>query len=288
MDIRDVQRLLASANYYAGAIDGVAGPLTMRGVGIVQRNGGFVWRDWTDVRRLIGAGQRILAVQGFGPGAIDGRAGPATRAALGAWAESTGLARLSWDAEVVAQSRPPLHRFGAAMVSPPPGAFLQATLPGEAALQAAVADAVGGARRIVDLFSGCGTFALPLATGAEVLAVETDAPMLAALDLGWRGAPGLRRVGTQARDLFRRPLLADELKGFDAAVIDPPRAGAEAQARALADSDVPVVAAVSCNPVTFARDARILCDGGFRLEWVQMVDQFRFSPHVELAARFTR
>jgi 23S rRNA (uracil1939-C5)-methyltransferase len=211
-----------------------------------------------------------------------------TRAALGAWAESTGLARLSWEAEVVAQARPPLHRFGAAMVSPPPGAFLQATQPGEAALQSAVVDAIGDVRRIADLFSGCGTFALPLAAQAEVHAVEGDAPMLAALDLGWRQAQGLRRVTAEARDLFRRPLLADELKPFDAVVIDPPRAGAEAQARALVASAVPVVAALSCNPVTFARDARILCDGGFRLEWVQMVDQFRFSPHVELAARFVR
>lgn len=212
----------------------------------------------------------------------------ATRAALGAWSESAGLARLSWEGEVTAQSRPPLQSFGVAMVSPPPGAFLQATQPGEAALQAAVADAVGDARRIVDLFSGCGTFALPLATHAEIHTVEGDAQMLAALDLGWRQAQGLRRVTTQARDLFRRPLLADELKPFDAVVIDPPRAGAEAQSCVLAASAVPVVAAVSCNPVTFARDARILCDGGFRLDWVQMVDQFRFSPHVELAARFVR
>jgi 23S rRNA (uracil1939-C5)-methyltransferase len=112
--------------------------------------------------------------------------------------------------------------------------------------------------------------------------------MLAALDAGWRGAPGLRRVTTEARDLYRRPLLAGELKRFEAVVLDPPRAGAEAQARALAGSTVARVGMVSCSPVSFARDAAILAGGGFRLDWVQVVDQFRWSGHVELAARFSR
>jgi 23S rRNA (uracil1939-C5)-methyltransferase len=147
---------------------------------------------------------------------------------------------------------------------------------------------VAGARRIADLFAGCGTFALPLAEGAEVVAVEGDGGMTAALDATWRGTAGLRRITTQTRDLFRRPLLPDELAGFDAAVIDPPRAGAEAQTAALAQSSVPLIAAVSCNPVTFARDARILVSAGFRLDWVRVIDQFRWSPHVELAARFVR
>ncbi|MGB2893405.1 MAG: class I SAM-dependent RNA methyltransferase, partial [Albidovulum sp.] len=118
--------------------------------------------------------------------------------------------------------------------------------------------------------------------------VEGDAAMLAALDAGWRQTPGLRRVTTEARDLFRRPLLPDQMKGFDAVVIDPPRAGAEAQMRAIAASRIAVVAAVSCNPVSFARDARILLAAGFVLDWVQVVDQFRWSPHVELAARLSR
>ena len=153
---------------------------------------------------------------------------------------------------------------------------------------AAVRDAVGDARRIADLFAGCGTFTLPLAEGAEVHAVEGAAPMLAALDHGWRGAAGLKRVTTEARDLFRRPLLPDELARVDAVVIDPPRAGAEAQVAELAHAAVPVIAYVSCNPVTFARDARTLVAAGYRLDWVQVVDQFRWSAHVELVARFSR
>ena len=202
-------------------------------------------------------------------------------------AETHGLARLTWNDESVALRTMPMQRFGRALVAPPPGAFLQATLEGEQALLQAVALAIGSARRVVDLFAGVGTFTLPLAERADVLAVEGEAAMLAALDKGARGAEGLRRVTTQTRDLYRRPLEADEFKGVDAVVIDPPRAGAEAQMRVLAQSRVPVIAAVSCNPVTFARDARILIDGGYRLDWVQVVDQFRWSPHVELASKFS-
>ncbi|PTX02981.1 class I SAM-dependent RNA methyltransferase [Pararhodobacter aggregans] len=198
------------------------------------------------------------------------------------------LARLVWNGEVLLQEAPPSLTMGRARVSPPPGAFLQATPQGEAALKAAVVEAVGSAKQVVDLFAGCGTFALPLAETAEVHAVEGAAPMLAALDLGWRNATGLKRVTTEARDLFRRPLMPDELKRFDAAVIDPPRAGAEAQVAELAQAAVPVIAHVSCNPVTFARDARALVGAGYRLDWVQVVDQFRWSAHVELVARFSR
>jgi 23S rRNA (uracil1939-C5)-methyltransferase len=212
----------------------------------------------------------------------------ALRASLAHLVETHGVARLTWDGDVIALRIPPAQAFGAARVVPPPGAFLQATVEGEVALVAAVKEALGEARRIADLFSGCGTFALPIASRAEVHAVEGDAGMLAALHEGWRQAQGLRRITTEARDLFRHPLLPDELARFDAVVIDPPRAGAEAQMRALASSAVPVVAAVSCNPVTFARDARLLTEGGYRLHWVQVVDQFRWSPHVELAALFRR
>lgn len=196
------------------------------------------------------------------------------------------LARLSWEGEVLYQPQPPGLHFGRARVCPPPGAFLQATPQGEAALLAAMREAVTGARHLADLFAGCGTFSLPLAEQAEVHAVEGEAAALAALDAGWRGTQGLKRVSTEARDLFRRPLLADELARFDAIVIDPPRAGAEAQIRQIARARVPVVGAVSCNPVTFARDARLLAEAGYRLDWVQVVDQFRWSAHVELAARF--
>ncbi len=200
------------------------------------------------------------------------------------------LARLTWDGETLYQPAPPTLAMGRARVAPPPGAFLQATEEGEAALVAAVTGALAGARRIADLFAGFGTFALPLAERAEVRAVEGDGAMLAALDAGWRGAAGLKRITTEARDLFRRPLLPDELARFDALVIDPPRAGAEAQMHQIARAaDGPaVIAAVSCNPVTFARDARILATAGWRLDWVQVVDQFRWSAHVELAARLSR
>lgn len=203
-------------------------------------------------------------------------------------ARNHDMARLFWNGEQVAERRAPVQRIGRAEVSPPSGAFLQATVEGEAALIAAVTEAVGPARRIADLFSGCGTFALPLAEHAEVHAVEGDGAMLAALDRGWRHAEGLRRISTEKRDLFRQPMLAEDLARFDAVVIDPPRAGAEAQTRQLARSGVRRIAAVSCNPATFARDAKTLNEGGYRLEWVRVVDQFRWSPHVELAASFVR
>ncbi|WP_170468270.1 class I SAM-dependent RNA methyltransferase [Ruegeria arenilitoris] len=207
--------------------------------------------------------------------------------ALAQATEKHGLARLSWDGEVIAMREPPVQRFGQAGVVPPPGAFLQATKDGEQALLKAVCQAVGASKRIVDLFAGSGTFSLPLAENAEVHAVEGEAAMTQALDQGWRRAQGLKRVTTEARDLFRRPLMPDELKSFDAVVIDPPRAGAEAQVAELAQALRPVIAYVSCNPVTFARDAKNLVNAGYTLEWVQVVDQFRWSSHTELAARFT-
>lgn len=213
---------------------------------------------------------------------------PALRTDLARWAETHGIARIVWADEQVAMRAPPVQRFGRADVVPPPGAFLQATPEGEAALLAHVRSILGGARRVVDLFAGCGTFTLPLAETAEVHAVESEAAMLAALDRGWRQAGGLSRVTTETRDLFRRPLLPDELGRFDAAVIDPPRAGAQAQVAEIAQSSLRTVAMVSCNPVTFARDARVLTGAGFALGPVTVVDQFRWSPHVELVAAFTR
>lgn len=222
-----------------------------------------------------------ISVTGGKP--LDGQ----LRLELARVAEAHGLSRLSWDGEVVALRTAPMQPMGLARVAPPPGAFLQATAQGEADLLAAVREAVGPAKRITDLFAGSGTFALPLSELAEVHAVEGDAAMMAALDKGWRMAEGLKRITTETRDLFRRPLEPDEFKGVQAVVIDPPRAGAEAQTKTLATARVPVIAAVSCNPVTFARDARILTSAGYRLDWVQPVDQFRWSAHVELAARFS-
>jgi len=171
--------------------------------------------------------------------------------------------------------------------APPAGAFLQATAHGEAALVHAVCAAASGARGI-DLFAGCGTFTLPLAERFEMQGVEGDGAMVRALDQGWRRAQGLKAVESVTRDLFRRPMLPDELNRFDFAVLDPPRAGAEAQVAELAASALDCVIYVSCNPVTFARDASVLVNAGFSLEWVQVVDQFRWSAHVELAARFVR
>ena len=209
------------------------------------------------------------------------------RMVLARLTEVHGLSRLTWNGETVALRAMPTLRLGRATVPLPVGAFLQATVEGEAALLSSVTEAVGSARRITDLFAGIGTFALPLAEKAEVHAVEGVSAMIAALDKGFRMAEGLKRVTHEVRDLYRRPLEPDEFKGVEAVVIDPPRAGAEAQSHTLAKSKVPVIAAVSCNPATFARDARILIAGGYKLNWVQVVDQFRWSPHVELAAQFT-
>lgn len=209
------------------------------------------------------------------------------RMALAQLAEKLGLARLSWEDEVIATRVPPKQRFGKADVIPPPGTFLQATAHGEAALLAAVREAIGPASAVADLFAGCGTFALPLSETAAVHAVEGDRAMTQALDQGWRGAQGLKPLTVEARDLYRRPLLPDELSKFDAVVLDPPRAGAERQIAELAQAQVPVLAYVSCNPVTFARDVAVLVAAGYRIDWVQLVDQFRWSAHIELAARLS-
>lgn len=198
-----------------------------------------------------------------------------------------GFGRLTWDGEVVASVHPPTQRFGRANVLPPPGAFLQATEDGEVALVNAVRAAVGPATRVADLFAGCGTFSLPLAEQAEVDVFESASDMLAALDHGARQASGLKPVTTHTRDLFRRPLLPDELARYDGVVLDPPRAGAEAQVAQFVNAAVPRLAYVSCNPVSFARDAAVLVAGGYRLDWILPVDQFRWSAHVELAAQFS-
>lgn len=199
-----------------------------------------------------------------------------------------GLARLTWDGETVAEWADPSVAMGKAKVKLPPGAFLQATAHGEAALLAVVEDVVGKASKVADLFCGCGTFALPLASHADVLAVESDPAQTAALSTGWRNTPNLHQMEVQTRDLFRRPLSGDDFKGVEAVVIDPPRAGAAAQIADLAESDIQRIAAVSCSPATFARDAATLIAGGYRMGPVTVVDQFRWSPHVELAAGFYR
>ena len=147
-----------------------------------------------------------------------------------------------------------------------------------------VAAHVGKSKKVADLFAGSGTFTMRLAHRAEVWAVESDAAALSALEKGFRGGAGLKKVTAERRDLFQRPLLPRELIGVDAVVFDPPRAGAAAQAKHLAKSEVAKVAAVSCNPVTLARDLEILIAGGYALKSVTPVDQFLWSPHVEAVA----
>ncbi|MBZ9819586.1 class I SAM-dependent RNA methyltransferase [Mesorhizobium sp. CA4] len=195
-----------------------------------------------------------------------------------------GLARLSVDGEIVVEPRKPVVQFGSVAVAVPPGAFLQATEAAEQAMADLVGRHLSRARKVADLFAGCGSFALRLAAKSEVHAVEGDAPALAALDRAFRFAGGLKRVTSERRDLFRRPLIFKELNLFDGLVFDPPRAGAEDQSKQIARSDVPLVAAVSCNPVTLARDLRILIDGGYTLKSVTPIDQFLWSPHVEAVA----
>ena len=212
----------------------------------------------------------------------------ALRMDLARLVEAHSFSRLTWDNEAVALRDRPALTMGHATVVPPPGAFLQATAEGEAALLAAIKRALGPQKRVVDLFSGVGTFTLPLAEAMEVHAVEGDGAMTKALDLAARNTPNLHRISHETRDLFRRPLEPDELLTFTGAVIDPPRAGAEAQTATLAASKIPVIVAVSCNPVTFARDAKALTDKGYRLTSVQVIDQFRWSTHIELVARFSR
>ena len=199
-----------------------------------------------------------------------------------------GLARLSNHGRIVAQRRKPRIAVGETMLTPPPGGFLQATAAGEEAIARLVLERIGDAKRVADLFCGAGAFALRLARRARVSAYDSDAAAVSALLEAAGAALGLKLVGAQTRDLFKSPLMPDELKAFDAAVFDPPRAGAPAQAEALAKSAIGAIVAVSCNPQSFARDARILTDAGWRLGEVTPIDQFLFSPHVELVAAFSR
>ena len=220
-------------------------------------------------------------VRGSGPLA------PARMSELARIAAVHRHARLTRHGETVALRAPPTLTMGRARVVLPPGAFLQATLAGEAALAALVLEHCGSAKNVADLFAGVGPFALRLAEGAKVMAADNDEDAVAALRAAAK-TPRLKPITVERRDLFQRPFLARELAGLDAVVFDPPRQGAEKQARALAASQVPIVAAVSCNPATFARDARILADGGYRLTRVTPVDQFLYSAHVELVGRFER
>jgi len=203
-------------------------------------------------------------------------------------AAEADFARVTLDGETAYGGRTPQVRLGPAVVRLPPGAFLQATAGAEAAMTAFVAQAAAGATRIADLYCGVGTFTFRLAEIAPVHAADFAADAIQALTGALATAPGLKGVTAEARDLVRRPVLAEELKKVDVAVFDPPRAGAAEQTAELSRSQVSRVIAVSCNPATFARDARRLVDAGFSLERLLPVDQFLWSPHVELAAVFQR
>ena len=213
---------------------------------------------------------------------------PALTAALAQLTATQRLARLTRHGELIAQARPPTLRLGKATVQLPPAAFLQATAQGEATLAGLVLAACENAGRIADLFAGIGPFALRLAEHARVLAVDDDQQALAALKRAAAATAGLKPVDVETRDLFKRPLVPAELKSFAAVVFDPPRQGADMQARELAASSVPLVVAVSCNPGTFARDAATLVHGGYRLLEVVPVDQFRYSAHIEIVARLEK
>ncbi len=240
------------------------------------------------------------------PGVLDLK----RRQGLVDFARAAGIARVSWQglppdrrsrkagrrrpsgppepAEIVAELRPVMARFGEVAVALPPMAFLQATSAGEALLVDAVSSSIADGGRVADLYSGAGTFTFPLAIGRKVAAFDNDETLIAALNAAARGAGlGSEVMGT-ARNLSRSPLRRDELDAFDAVVMDPPRRGAQPQARELAASSVPLAVMVSCDPASFARDAKILIDGGFKPGPVLLVDQFVWTRHVELVARFSR
>ena len=213
---------------------------------------------------------------------------PGLTAMLSQALSGLGIARLTMGRETVFETAVPQVSLGGVAVALPPNPFLQSTREGEGALQERVLKIVGKAKTVCDLFAGLGTFALPLAAKARIHAVEQDAPALAALAAAVRGAKGLKPVTTERRDLFKLPLTPVELSPYEAVVLDPPRAGAEAQVRALAKSRVPVIAYVSCDAATFAWDAALLVAGGYRIGPVTPVDQFLWSSHIELVGSFKR
>lgn len=221
-------------------------------------------------------------VRGSGP------LGTALLSALSKLAEKHNLARLTRHGELVIMRKPPVVRVGKAQVTLPAGSFMQPTAVGEETLAALAFERCKGAKHIADLFCGFGPFAFRLAEKFKVAAFDSDAAAVTALQNAVKLTQGLKPIKAEARDLFRRPLMPQELRDYDCVVFDPPRQGAQAQSQQLAASKIALAVAVSCNPATFARDARILIDGGFKIDSVTPVDQFRHTPHVELVARFRR
>lgn len=210
------------------------------------------------------------------------------RLRLAETARAGDFARATLSGETLYLARAPQVRFGRATVAVAAGGFLQAVQSAEAAMAAFAGEALSGGARVADLFSGAGTFTFPLAERSSVLALDASASAIAALSGAVGSAAGLKAITAEVRDLFRRPLLSSEMKRLDGVLFDPPRAGAFEQAREIAASAVPVAVGVSCNPTTFARDAAVLIAGGFRLDRVLPVDQFLWSPHIELVGVFRR
>jgi 23S rRNA (uracil1939-C5)-methyltransferase len=210
------------------------------------------------------------------------------RTQMSGFAVSRDLARLSIAEDIIVETRRPVIHFGQVVVSPPPGGFLQACASVEGAMAAEVTAHFAKCKSVADLFSGSGAFAFQIAKAAPVHAIEGDAAAVASIDRGRRGLQGFKAITVEQRDLFRRPLILNDLKAYDAVIFDPPRAGAEDQAKMLAKSKVKKIAAVSCNPATLARDLRILIDGGYALKSVTPYDQFLWSPHVEAVALLER
>jgi 23S rRNA (uracil1939-C5)-methyltransferase len=213
---------------------------------------------------------------------------PELIAKLAQWAGEANVARITSGNDILVKLAEPVLRIAPAEIQLPPHAFLQPTRNGEAFLQSQVCAALSGAKIVADLFAGCGTFSLALAEKMRVHAVELDGTMVNALGAAARKTRGLKPVTQEKRDLFRRPLTPRELDAFDGVCLDPPRAGAEAQAVQLARSRLRRIAYVSCSAESFARDARVLVDAGFRMNPVIPVDQFLWSEHIELVASFGR
>jgi 23S rRNA (uracil1939-C5)-methyltransferase len=244
------------------------------------------------------AGLDVAAETGGEAGAGKGRRGESRKtspalgrdavAALARLAAQHRVARFSVGGETLVELARPRLTMGAGEVAVPPGAFVQAVQPSEAIMRERVLAALDGAsaapKRIADLFCGVGPFTLALARRASVLALDSDATAVAALLAATRHAQGLKPIDARVRDLFREPLSARELAPFDTVVLDPPRAGAQAQARELARSQVETVVAVSCDPGTLARDMQILTNGGYAVGDVTPIDQFVYAAHVETVA----
>jgi 23S rRNA (uracil1939-C5)-methyltransferase len=255
---------------------------------------GAIEAAWAVAEPLIGVGKPLdIQVTATESGLdVDVRgSGPVSTKLIGKLSEVAKqhrLARLTRHGELVLARTTPVITIGTAQVALPPGSFLQATVAGEETLAALVAEHCKRAKHVADLFCGVGPFALRLAAKSRVTAFDNDASSIAALQKAATSTSGLKPLKAEARDLFRRPLVPQELRDYDAVVFDPPRQGAQAVATQLAASKIPTVVAVSCNVATFARDAKILIDGGYKIDGVTPVDQFRHTPHVELVARFRR